>query len=370
MVVLEEEEEEEENNPRPRKKARKEAPKVASEDAREEARGDTATEANSVNKILPEDKADGVTSKEIVAVTSTDHQPSLASTDQQPSLASTEPSDPVSEPSLVVLDKRAKSKRAKKPAPTVRSPYTAEKKKDKVAAYNPFPPVNKDKLKELADWLKTDPHYLTKTEDKPRTSPTMWYHFLRTARGWLEDCHIDAWINVLRQRYQENPQAFRSERMCFLDHNFSQSWREQYQLFKTSEPDHKGLGRVLPVNLDDKHWVAIWISIPKRHIVVWDSIPSSSVPDAWDAIMEPFLQMVPYLLVECAATDEIRVKYGLEPYTYERPLKGVPTANNGDCGVYAVKYIECHALGVSFDPKDFARCNAKKMRDNMAVDIW
>ncbi|CAN7010945.1 unnamed protein product, partial [Brassica oleracea var. botrytis] len=52
---------------------------------------------------------------------------------------------------------RAKSKRAKKPAPTVRSPYTAEKKKDKVAAYNPFPPVNKDKLKELADWLKTDP---------------------------------------------------------------------------------------------------------------------------------------------------------------------------------------------------------------------
>ncbi|CAN7054447.1 unnamed protein product, partial [Brassica oleracea var. botrytis] len=203
--------------------------------------------------------------------------------------------------------------------------------------------------------------------------------------------HIDAWINVLRQRYQENPQAFRSERMCFLDHNFSQSWREQYQLFKTSEPDHKGLGRVLPggasnfhdgsipsfcqsnkkwgediddiyapVNLDDKHWVAIWISIPKRHIVVWDSIPSSSVLDAWDAIMEPFLQMVPYLLVECAATDEIRVKYGLEPYTYERPLKGVPTANNGDCGVYAVKYIECHALGVSFDPKDFARCNAKK----------
>ncbi|CAN7044574.1 unnamed protein product, partial [Brassica oleracea var. botrytis] len=38
----------------------------------------------------------------------------------------------------------------------------------------------------------------------------------------------------------------------------------------------------------------IWISIPKRHIVVWDSIPSSN----------------------------------------------------------------------------FARCNAKKMRDNMAVDIW
>ncbi|CAN6926699.1 unnamed protein product, partial [Brassica oleracea] len=387
--------------------ARKEAPKVASEEAREEARGVTREDLEIMFKGVADcmkegfkkcirefrklsDRLEAVEKK--VGVTNQATPPPLTNQatpqDKQPTPLAKEtggsnkqatphanetvPSDPVSEPSLVVLDKRAKSKRAKKPAPTVRSPYTAEKKKDKVAAYNPFPPVNKDKLKELADWLKTDPHYSTKTEDKPRTSPTRWYHFLWTAREWLEDCHIDAWINVLRQRYQENPQVFRSERMCFLDHNFSQSWREQYQLFKTSEPDHKGLGRVLPggasnfydgsipsfcqsnkkwgediddiyapVNLNDKHWVAIWISIPKRHIVVSDSIPSSS--------------MVPYLLVECAATDEIRVKYGLEPYTYERPLKGVPTANNGDCGVYAVKYIECHALGVSFDPKDFPR---------------
>ena len=141
-------------------------------------------EANAGNKILP-DKADGVSSKEIVAVTSTDQpsvastdqqpsvastyqQPSVASTDQQPSVASTvqQPSvaSTVQEPSLVVLDKiaptasvRARSERAKKPSPTQISPYTAEKNKDKVAAYNPFQPANKPKLKELAGWLKTDP---------------------------------------------------------------------------------------------------------------------------------------------------------------------------------------------------------------------
>ncbi|KAG2274337.1 hypothetical protein Bca52824_056892 [Brassica carinata] len=44
-----------------------------------------------------------------------------------------------------------------------------------------------------------------------------------------------------------------------------------------------------PLNLDDKHWLLLDID-PKRHIVVWDSIPSSSVPHAWDAIMEPFLR--------------------------------------------------------------------------------
>ncbi|KAJ4884704.1 Uncharacterized protein Rs2_34797 [Raphanus sativus] len=125
---------------------------------------DTADEAISVYKILPEDKADGVTSKEIVPLTSTD-QPSFASNDQQPSFASTDPSVPVSEPSLVVLDKtaptasvRARSERTKKPAPTQISPYTAETKKLlRVGKYNPFPSLNRPKLKELADWLKTDP---------------------------------------------------------------------------------------------------------------------------------------------------------------------------------------------------------------------
>nr|VDD37130.1 unnamed protein product [Brassica oleracea] len=32
---------------------------------------------------------------------------------------------------------------------------------------------------------------------------------------------MDAFINVLRQRYHANPHRFRSERLCFLDHVFS-----------------------------------------------------------------------------------------------------------------------------------------------------
>nr|VDC98758.1 unnamed protein product [Brassica oleracea] len=113
--------------------------------------------------------------------------------------------------------------------------------------------------------------------------------------------HIDAWINVLRKRYNANPQHFRSERMCFLDHLFAQQWRFNFKDFKDSKPDQNGLGRRLPggawnyyagtipsfcqsnkvwgtdiddiyapVNFADSHWIAIWISIPKRHIVVFD----------------------------------------------------------------------------------------------------
>ncbi|CAN7000765.1 unnamed protein product [Brassica oleracea var. botrytis] len=153
----------------------------------------------------------------------------------------------------------------------------------------------------------------------------------------LEPGHIDAWINVLRKRYDANPQHFRSERMCFLDHLFAQQWRFNFKDFKDSKPDHNGLGRRLPggawnyyagtipsfcqsnkvwgmdvddiyapVNFADSHWIAMWISIPKRHIVVFDNICSSISPEELDVVVEPFLYMVPYLLVECASSDELR----------------------------------------------------------------
>ena len=124
-----------------------------------------------------------------------------------------------------------------------------------------------------------------------------------------------------------------------------------------------------PVNFADSHWIAMWISIPKRHIVVFDSICSSISPEELDVVMEPFLYMVPYLLVECASSDEVRAQYSLEPFTYERPTN-IPSARAGDCGVYTLKYIECHALGIEFSKKDFAKANGKSMRDKMAVDIF
>ncbi|KAF2565312.1 hypothetical protein F2Q68_00027018 [Brassica cretica] len=125
----------------------------------------------------------------------------------------------------------------------------------------------------------------------------------------------------------------------------------------------------VPVNYNDTHWIAMWISIPKRHIVVWDSICSSISLEELNVVMEPFLYMVPYLLVECASSDEQRVQYSLEPFTYER-LTNIPPARAGDCGVYSLKYIECHAIWIEFSKKDVAKPNGKTMRDKMAVHIF
>ncbi|CAN6856016.1 unnamed protein product [Brassica oleracea] len=328
--------------------------------------------------------------------------------DKGPDVPSAVPADASSskdktpEPSLVLLDKkqptvsdlqkedaryqekrdaafthcRAKSDRTRKLDASQQSPYTANctarviiPNKKLYPGYNPFAPIDKKKLKELADWLKTFPHYRTHLDKKPRKSRTWWYQIPRTSLDWLEDCHIDAWINVLRKRYNANQHHFRSERMCFLDHLFAQQWRFNFKDFKDSKPDQNGLGRRLPVNYADTHWIAMWILIPKRHIVVFDNICSSISPEELDVVMEHFLYMVPYLLVECVSSDELRAQYSLEPFTYERPTN-IPPARAGDCGVYTLKYIECHALGIEFSKKDFAKANGKTMRDKMAVDIF
>ncbi|KAF2540668.1 hypothetical protein F2Q68_00030941 [Brassica cretica] len=284
--------------------------------------------------------------------------------------------DKAPEPSLVLLDKNQSTvSDLQKEDARYLEKRDAALARCRAKSYNPFAPIEKNKLKELADWLKSCPYYRTALDKKPRKSRTWWYSILRTSLEWLEDCHIDAWINVMRKRF-----------------NFKD--------FKDSKPNQNGLGRRLPggawnyyagtipsfcqsnkvwgmdiddiyapVNFADSHWIAMWISIPKRHIVVFDSICSSISPEELDVVMKPFLYMVPYLLVECASSDELRAQYSLEPFTYERPTN-IPPARAGDCGVYTLKYIECHALGIEFSKKDFAKANGKSMRDKMAVDIF
>ncbi|CAG7888656.1 unnamed protein product [Brassica rapa] len=98
----------------------------------------------------------------------------------------------------------------------------------------------------------------------------------------------------------------------------------------------------------------MWISIPKRHIVVWDSIVPHISREDLELVMEPFVTMVPYMLVECAATDEQRVQHILEPYTYERVTIGFCNKN-----VKAIR--EKMALDIV---KETPECHSKENEDN------
>ncbi|KAF8098782.1 hypothetical protein N665_0258s0015 [Sinapis alba] len=122
-----------------------------------------------------------------------------------------------------------------------------------------------------------------------------------------------------------------------------------------------------PVNYKNSHWLGIWILIPKRHIVVWDIIVGCIRQAQLDHVMAPFVNMVRYFLVECAATIEEHCKYSLEPFTYE--IANAPQCESGDYDLFALKYIECHALGFPF-PGSLNPKNSKTIREKMAVDIF
>ncbi|CAN6860846.1 unnamed protein product [Brassica oleracea] len=139
-------------------------------------------------------------------------------------------------------------------------------------------------------------------------------------------------------------------------------WSHHYPEFKSDEGDINGLGRRLPGGAWNYHVgivpsfcqsMKVWgldvddIYAP-RHIVVWDSILTHISAADLDVLMEPFVNMVPYLFVECAGSDEERVKHTLEPYTYERVTVGVPQCRAGDCGVFAGSTSNVMLLGGHF----------------------
>ncbi|KAF8102780.1 hypothetical protein N665_0195s0017 [Sinapis alba] len=261
---------------------------------------------------------------------------------------------------------RERSERDRKLAPSQQSPFQGNNTAKLIIpntkvghGYDPFALPDKQLTKALMEHVKKDPNWRKSFDRKPKRCLSYWYQ------------HMDAYINVLRLRQRNNPSHFRSERICFIDHLFSRMWRDKYGEFKSSVPDHNDIDEIYAhVNFQNDHWIAIWISIPKRHIVVWDSIVKHISKAQLDEIMEPFLTMVPYLLVECTSTDEERIKYSLGPFTYERPTVGVSQCIAGDCGVYALKYMECHALGYTSFPAAFCEKNVKHIREKMAHDIF
>ncbi|KAF3528223.1 hypothetical protein DY000_02041337 [Brassica cretica] len=239
---------------------------------------------------------------------------------------------------------RGKSERARKLAASQQTPFKGNNTAKVIIpnkrvgqGYDPFAPFDKKMSKLLTDWVKLDP------------CPSRFYFTLRTPLEWLNDGHMDAFIN----------------------------WSHKYPEFKSDEGDINDLGRRLPGGAWNYHAgivptfcqsMKIW-GLDVDDIYAPDSILTHIKAADLDVLMEPFVNMVPYLLVECAGSDEEHVKHTLEPYTYERVTVGVPQCRAGDCGVFVLKYIECHALRMSFPP-EFCKKSAKAIREKMALDIF
>ena len=60
----------------------------------------------------------------------------------------------------------------------------------------------------------------------------------------------------------------------------------------------------------------------------------------------------------------------VEQYKVRRPRQGIPQMlKTGDCGIYAIKFIECHALGAEFTTS-LSDENIKMVREKLAAEIF
>ncbi|KAF3606952.1 hypothetical protein DY000_02046900 [Brassica cretica] len=214
-----------EDSPRPRKKARKEASEkadaVASEEAAAEAREEVHTTVGGLTKedikTMFKDIVDakregfGMCLKEIKylseRVGAVEKKVGITTKQKGTSAQNaTPPPKPTLESgSESVNGTNAGRKSLPEDKGPDQSPYTANStakviipNKKLYPGYNPFAPIDMKKLKELADWLKTCPHYRTPLDKKSRTSRTWWYQILRTSLDWLKDCvvHVISYIVV------------------------------------------------------------------------------------------------------------------------------------------------------------------------------
>lgn len=202
-------------------------------------------------------------------------------------------------------------------------------------------------------------------------------------------------MNLLRLRFMKNPKEFRSERIAFTDSFFTTMWASGYDEFLRSkdlpifpngaqdyysgkQPTFAATGKKWRIDVDDiygvlflneNHWVAIAISIPNRIIQVFDSGLKYTSNDQIVKALKPIAHMLPHLL-QAAAPPLERAKMKLEQYKIRRPRKGIPQQlKAGDCGIYAIKFVECHALGVDFNTP-ISDANIKMVREKLAAELF
>lgn len=181
-------------------------------------------------------------------------------------------------------------------------------------------------------------------------------------------------MHMFRKRSMQKPTPYITNRIAFLDPWFVSKWAEDYHVFASSKtweiPEkyfdmcagkspkylktfQKWVDDVdilyLTHNIDNAHWVALEVDLLKRRIKVYDSIlsPADKDADVFNSC-KPYTRMIPHLLYALAPDDD-KPKMGCLAFSIYRLRSTPQNLQVGDCGVYALKYIECLALGITFD---------------------
>ncbi|EOA14539.1 hypothetical protein CARUB_v10027771mg [Capsella rubella] len=167
--------------------------------------------------------------------------------------------------------------------------------------------------------------------------------------GWLKDANMCVIVHMFRKRSMQGVSPYRSDQIDFLDpcdlltngvydvlqptygHNLKK-WVEEVDIL------------YLAHNIKNDHWIALEVNVSKRRVKVYDGICRLSTNEVVFELCKPYTHMIPALIKIIAPTFDHKKKTTTKTFTIYR-LRHIPqNYQQGDCGVYAVKYIECLAI--------------------------
>ncbi|KAL9308526.1 putative Ulp1 protease family catalytic domain, papain-like cysteine peptidase superfamily [Arabidopsis thaliana] len=119
--------------------------------------------------------------------------------------------------------------------------------------------------------------------------------------------------------------------------------------------------------VNENHWVALDFNLKTNRIYVYDSIPT--LVEELEMVQQcMFLRkIIPTMLSEYIPEKDHKKSYAM--LEVKRVTKKNPVNDDrGDCAIYAIKYIECLALGKSFD--GLCDRNMQALWINLGVEMF
>ena len=178
---------------------------------------------------------------------------------------------------------------------------------------------------------------------------------------------------MFRKRLMRDPSPYLNQRITFLDQDMITALHNDYELFSNNQksftlrnyfvehvngtaPFASTTNKKWFVNVDHlyaclfingNHWVALHIDLPSRMINIYDSIPQLTTKNEMAKQCLFLRRMIPAMM-SAMIPETVRKKSNA--MLELKRIKNIPlNKDHGDCAVYALEYIECLALGTSFD---------------------
>ncbi|CAF1920835.1 unnamed protein product [Brassica napus] len=233
-----------------------------------------------------------------------------------------------------------------------------------IADCDPLTKVEETKFKKLMDYLRSidgdndvDTHFYMKLI----TPRDLWKKY---ECGWLTDSHMASAMLMFHKRSRRNPSPY-SSRIAFLDHWFVNTWVRDYKKYdpktwKFSDTYKKVFNGNYPEEFsNNRKWLKDVDRLFLCHLI-------NVVPSITDLLEEcrPFTKMISLLLNEMVPER----KKSSQQFRISRPKSVPKNEDPGDCGVYALKYIECKAVGCGFEGLSDQCIPA--MRIKLAAEIY